>query len=148
MVVLCDTRQQAGKHKNIDDYLDKRGIKRNRQALYVGDYMLANDGSVSVDTKQDVRELAMDVFQDHDRFVRECVRARDAGITLYVLTEEKLPGGRLDRWEPPQGCRVDPARLRQALITLTGEYGVQFRFCDGRSTGKKLMELLTTRERW
>lgn len=124
MLILCDTRQQAGKHANIDAYLDKKGIQHARQALYVGDYMLANDGSVSVDTKQSVRELAMDVYQDHDRFVRECQRAQDAGIKLFVLVEEVLPGGRLDRWEPPQGCRVNPVQLRQTLITIRAKYGV------------------------
>lgn len=53
----------------------------------MGDYILANDGSVAVDTKQDVRELAMDVYQEHERFRRECERAQDAGIKLVVLVE-------------------------------------------------------------
>lgn len=148
MVILCDTRQQAGKHKNIDNYLERTGIQTARQALYVGDYQLANDGSVSVDTKMNVRELAMDVFQDHDRFQRECQRAKDAQIQLYVLTEEVLPDGRLDKWIPPEGCRVDPARLRRTLITMQAKYGVRFLFCDARSTGKKLVELLTTKGEW
>jgi len=99
--VLEDTRQREGKHKNIKAYLDKAGIRMERCALFVGDYVIAHDQSVAVDTKMDVRELAMDVYQDHDRFVRECKRAQDAGIQLIVLVEEALPGGRLDKWVPP-----------------------------------------------
>lgn len=98
MVILEDTRQQAGKHSNISAYLDKQGIEHQRCALYVGDYIVANDGKISVDTKQDVRELAMDVYQDHKRFRAECERAQQAGIQLVVLVEESLPGGRLDKW--------------------------------------------------
>ena len=148
MIILCDTRQQAGKHKNIDAYLEKTGIQSARQALFVGDYQIANDGRVCVDTKMSVRELAMDIYQDHERFKRECKRAQDAQIQLYVLTEETLPNGRLDQWQPPEGCKVDPKNLRRALITMTAKYGVKFLFCDARSTGKVLIDLLTTKGEW
>ena len=125
-----------------------KGIEIIRQALLVGDYMIANQGAVSVDTKQDVRELAMDVFQEHRRFRDECERAQKCGITLIVLVEETLPGGRLENWRSPVGrdgrpiCRFDPKTLRKAMITMQEKYGVKFRFCDGRSTGRILMEYL------
>lgn len=148
MVLLEDTRNQIGKHRNIEAYCRMTGIEIIRQALLVGDYMIANQGAISVDTKQDVRELAMDIFQEHRRFRDECERAQKCGITLIVLTEETLPGGRLDNWIPPvdrQGkplCRFDPKVLRKALLTMQEKYGVKFRFCDGRSTGRILIEYL------
>lgn len=151
MVLYEDTRNQVGKHKNIHAYCEQAGIEILRQALNVGDYMISNKGDISVDTKMDVRELAMDVFQDHERFRGECERAKRCGIQLIVLTEESLPGGRLDNWRSPLGrdgkpmTRINPATLRKALITMQQEYGVKFRFCDGRSTGRLLIEYLEGR---
>lgn len=144
MVLYEDTRQQAGKHKNIHAYCEQAGIKIIRQALNVGDYQIAGKGNISVDTKQSVLELAGNVFQEHRRFRDECVRAQECDIQLIVLIEEQLPGGRLVNWRPPVGSvRFDPATLRKAMITMQQEYGVKFRFCDGRSTGKQLVEYLT-----
>ena len=144
MVLYEDTRQQAGKHKNIHAYCEQVGIKIIRQALNVGDYQIAGKGDISVDTKQDVLELAGNVFQDHKRFKAECMRAQECGIQLIILIEEQLPGGRLVNWRPSVGnVRFDPATLRKAMITMQHEYGVKFRFCDGRSTGKQLIEYLT-----
>ena len=148
MVLLEDTRNQVGKHRNIEAYCRVTGIEIIRQALIVGDYMIANQGAISIDTKQDVRELAMDVFQEHKRFRSECERAQKCGITLIVLTEETLPGGRLENWRSPIGrdglpmYRFDPVKLKKAMITMQDKYGVKFRFCDGRSTGRIMMEYL------
>ena len=38
--------------------------------------------------------------------------------------------------------KFNPETLRKALITMQDKYGVKFRFCDGRSTGKRLIEYL------
>ena len=142
MVLYEDTRQQAGKHKNIHAYCRETGIKIIRQALNVGDYQIAGKGDISVDTKQNVLELAGNVFQDHERFRDECLRAQECGIQLIILVEEVLPSGRLDRWKPTRPVRFDPAILRKAMITMQKEYSVKFRFCDGRSTGRQLIEYL------
>ena len=53
MTLLCDTRQQAGKHNNIEQYCKKHRIEMVRQKLDVGDYMLPG-GNISIDTKQDL----------------------------------------------------------------------------------------------
>ena len=148
MVLYEDSRNKIGKHKNVHLYCQQAGIKIIRQALNVGDYQIAGKGDISVDTKMGVLELAGNVFQDHERFRAECLRAQECGIQLIILVEELLPGGRLDRWRPPIGwngrpvARFDPAILRKAMITMQQEYGVKFRFCDGRSTGKVMIEYL------
>lgn len=148
MVLLEDTRNQVGKHANIHAYCESKGIEIIRQALCVGDYAIANRHDVCVDTKQDVKELAMDIFQAHRRFREECERAQRCGIQLIILTEEKLPGGTLKNWRSPLGkdgrplCLFDPETLRKCMITMQERYNVKFRFCDGRSTGRILMEYL------
>ena len=148
MVLYEDSRQQPGKHKNIHAYCEQAGIEIIRQALNVGDYQIAGKGDISVDTKQGVPELAGNVFQDHARFRDECERAQRCGIKLIVLTEEVLPGGLLENWRSPTGrdglpkYKFDPAKLKKAMLTMQDKYQVSFRFCDGRSTGKILIEYL------
>ena len=148
MVLYEDSRQQKGKHKNVHAYCEQQGIEIIRQALNVGDYQIAGKGDISVDTKYGVPELAMCCFQEHVRFRDELERAQRCGIQLIILTEEALPQGRLDYWRSPMGKdglpkhKFDPAVLRKVLITMQERYGVKFRFCDGRSTGKVLIEYL------
>jgi len=153
MVLLEDTRNQPGKHKNIAAYCKQNGIEIVRTKLLVGDYMLCDDnginGKISVDTKTlGVPEIANNVFQSHDRFRRECELAQKCGIQLVVLIEEVLPKGRLDYWRSPIGrdglpkFKFDPVTLRKAMLTMQDKYDVRFRFCDGRSTGRVLLEYL------
>ena len=107
-------------------------------------------GGISVDTKTlGVPEIANNILSNsHDRFRRECEMAQRCGIQLIVLIEEQLPEGRLDKWVSPLGrdgkpkYRFDPVILRKAMYTMQDKYGVKFRFCDGRSTGKRLFEYL------
>lgn len=149
MVILEDTRQQEGKHKNIENYFSKAGIQVERCCLYVGDYAIANDQSRAVDTKQDVLEIAKDILSsDHERFKRECSRAQEAGIKLLILIEEVLPDGGLVNWKPPKDSlgralsTVKGETLRRAMLTMTVKYGVRFRFCDSRQTGRIIAEYL------
>jgi hypothetical protein len=150
MVLLEDTRNQVGKHRNIEEYCRRQGIEIIRSKLLVGDYMLTGEGSggISVDTKYGVPELASNCFQEHERFREECITAQKCGIQLIVLTEEVLPGGLLENWRSPLGrdgkprFLFDPARLKKVMLTMQEKYGVKFRFCDGRSTGKVLLEYL------
>lgn len=156
MILLEDTRNQPGKHKNIAAYCKQQGIEIIRTKLLVGDYMLTGPevnmggikGDVCCDTKSGVPELAMDIFQQHERFRKECETAQRCGITLIVLTEEVLPGGLLENWRSPLDrfgnprCKFDPSILKKAMLTMQDKYDVRFRFCDGRSTGKTLFEFL------
>ena len=147
-MIYADTRQQKGKHRNIEEYCHRNGIRIIRQALNVGDYQIAGKGDISVDTKQNVVEIAGNCFQSHERFRDECQRAQDCGIRLIVLIEEVPPGGDLENWVSPLDrygrpkYLFDPAKLKKVMATMTERYGVQFRFCDGRSTGKLLIEYL------
>ena len=149
-MLLEDTRNQIGKHKNIHAYCSEQGIEIIRTKLLVGDYMLTGSGSggISCDTKMGVGELASCCFQEHERFRAEMETAQKCDIQLIILTEEKLPGGRLENWRSPLGrdgrprYRFDPVTLKKVMLTMQEKYGVRFRFCDGRSTGKVLMEYL------
>ena len=148
LVLFEDVRNKPGKHKNIHAYCAQQGIEIVRQCLNVGDYQIANRGDIIVDTKMNVGELSQDIFHSHDRFRNELERAQRFGIKLVILTEETLPGGLLENWRSPMGrdglplYKFNPATLKKAMLTMQDRYGCLFRFCDGRSTGKVLLEYL------
>ena len=161
MILLEDTRQQAGKHRNVEQYCRWQGITIVRKCLSVGDYMLTEDGenpsgNVSVDSKMNLLELCKDVMsRDHVRFRSECERARDLGIQLIILVEELPPYGKVDLWEVPRWkssnqwhqygdpmTRVDPKAFRKALVTMTVKYGVKFRFCTRRQSPARIIKYL------
>jgi ribosome-associated protein len=155
VTLLEDTRQQEGKHRNVEAYCKRMGIRVVRQKLEVGDYMLPG-GTVSVDSKESILEICHNVMSDdHKRFKAECIRARTLGIQLIVLTEEVPPFGRLDMWEVPMFKSTDrfhkygdpmtlvhPAHLRKALITMQERYGVKFRFCTRRQSPARIIKYL------
>ncbi len=156
MVILEDTRNQIGKHKNVKQQLAVLGHQVVRSKLYVGDYQMASGGGIVIDTKKDMLELAMDLCKDHARFRRECERARDAGIKLVILTEEELPSGGLADWKSPtwktpgRGHRVGdpisqvkPETMYKQIHTMASRYGVDFRFCRRDETGKVIIDILT-----
>lgn len=161
MILLEDSRQQFGKHRNIEDFCRRKGIKIVRKCLSVGDYMLGDDGenpigNISVDTKVDIMEICKDIMSiDHKRFRSECVRAKEQGIKLYVLIEQQPPYGNVDLWEVPRWkssnewhrygdpmTRVEPRTLRKAMETMTGKYGVEFRFCTRRQSPQRVIKYL------
>lgn len=171
MVVYEDTRQQAGKHELKHKWFAAHGIEVVRRKLDFGDYM--RDGSnISVDTKKNVDEVAQNVGgKGHDRFRRECERARDNGYALVILVEND-EGVReiadLPRWTNGHcrscGLRVKKAcnprdlhskcqrhktmkptqgpQLAKAMKTMGERYGVRFEFCKPRDSARRICELL------
>jgi len=146
MILIEDTRNKEGKHKNVHDYCQKHGIEIVRQALPVGDYMLV-DGRISIDTKEHLDEVARNLMNrsDKSRFWREVRKSREMGIRLVILCEH---GGQIKTINdvPKWKSRYSPVtgrRLIDEMIRLDYAYGVRFVFCDKRSTGRKIMEILT-----
>lgn len=157
MILYEDTRNQVGKHKNIEDYCRRRGIEIVRQKLDVGDYMLDPvNGKISCDTKFSLLELSKDIMSsDHVRFRSELIRAQEQGIQLVILTEEVPDYGRIDLWEVPRWkssnqfhrygdpmTKVDPKALRRAMVTMVRKYGVRFEFCTRRQSPARVIRIL------
>lgn len=156
LIIQVDSREKAGKKDHILDYFENQGIKTVRSKLFVGDYTLLHKQDVCIDIKQDVLELFNCLTKDHVRFRNELIRAQKNGILLIVLTEEKLPNGRIDCWKSPlwksttqkhkKGepvTRVNPETMRKAMITMQEKYGVRFLFCDKQESGKRIVEILS-----
>ena len=142
-----------------------------RVKLDFGDYM-ADGSNVSVDTKRSIAEIAQNISgKNHDRFKRECIRARDAGYRLVILVENRervreiadlyawtndhcrMCGtrrqGKCDPRSastkcPRHGTRkpIQGPRLAKAMQTMGERYGVEFMFCSPRDTARIICELL------
>ena len=145
MILIEDTRNKDGKHANVHRYCEKHGIEIARQCLEVGDYMLP-DGKISIDTKENLQEVASNLLnrRDSSRFWREVRKSRELGIKLVVLCEH---GGQVKtindvvKWRSKFN-QVTGRRLVDEMIRLEMSYGVRWVFCDKRSTGRLIMEIL------
>ena len=158
--IIQDTREQSGKHRNIERYMASVGVKILRDKLYAGDYTLPLDRRVCIDIKQDVVEIAGNLCSNqHERFRNECIRAKETGTELYVLIEENKCNGKeiscpedLSNWESPKyryGKRkgqpltfVKGSVLAKTMRSMESKYGVTFLFCSKEESGKIILELL------
>ena len=148
MVIVEDSRNQVGKHKNINAYLKSVGLRVIRSKLIVGDYVIANRQDTSIDTKKDMVEVSQDIFRDHKRFRAECELAKDCEIRLVVLIEDNSVGSydELLKWVNPQPNRSaltpNGERCFKVMKAMEYTYGVEFQFCKKQDTGKRILEIL------
>lgn len=155
--LICDSRQQAGKHEHKNEWWESEGVPTLRCKLPFGDYAWMYP--VSVDSKKDIYELAQNIDQQHDRFRRECVGARDAGCQLVVLVENEDGVDSLDKlasWnETPShysmrrrasgnmnARRIQGVRLAKACATMEAKYGVRFEFCSPGESAQRILDIL------
>jgi len=147
-IILCDTRQKPSKNAHIDKQLEDLGYTVERTKLYCGDYTLPTNQSVCIDTKQDLQEVVGNVTKQHDRFRRECERAKDAGIQLVILVQDPkikdLAG--VFGWYNPR-LRVSKVAtkgrtLAKIMYAMRDKYGVQWEFATKDKIGERIVELL------
>ena len=160
MIIQIDSREKAKAIQKIIEEFDRQGIKHPVSKLMVGDYMNYDNPRVIVDRKQNLTEVCSNVCQDHDRFRRELVLAKENGIQLIILCEhgkdiksledvifwknprsekrKKIDG----KWQTVQTNAMKGDVLYKILTTLEDKYGVRFEFCDKDETGKKIVEIL------
>ena len=149
MVIVEDSRNQVGKHKNINAYLESVGVRVLRSKMIVGDYTLPADQRICIDTKKDMVEVSQNIFQDHKRFKAECELAKDCGIHLVVLIEDNTVANwdELLKWTNPQPNRSaltpNGERCFKVMKAMEYSYGVESQFCKKKDTGKRILQILT-----
>lgn len=154
MALVEDTRQQRGKHNLKEQYFDDNGECVIRCALPVGDYQ--RPAKVAVDTKKDIIELGTNLKKEHDRFARECEKARKLGTQLVILVEN-TDGVRnlhdLENWIESEesysvrnrngkAVRYTGRSIAKACESMFKHYGVMFGFCSPAESGKRIIEIL------
>lgn len=143
MKLICDSREKKNAH--ILAYFDRNGIQYEIRKLDVGDYMV-DGGSVTVDTKRSIDELASNMLnpKDHARFWREVKRAKDSGVHLVILVEtnryKSIPD--LASWKSKYS-RISGRSVMDAIYRCHISYGVDFLFCPKISTARRIIEILT-----
>lgn len=148
LVIKMDTREKINKKTQLLKYFDNHNIKVERIKLDVGDYSIKGYDGVSVDLKQDITEIATNMFCDKDRFERECIRAKNNNILLIFLIQEKCDKIKLLKWrakEKINGKRflnVYGWQIYNEMKIYVKLFGVKFRFCHKLSTGKTLLDIL------
>lgn len=146
MKIYVDSREKPQAITRILDYFDKNGIEWEKKKLEIGDYMVDGHPEIIVDRKQSLQELATNLCsQDKARFYREVRKSYEAGVRLIILCEH---GGEIKtfndirKWKNPHG-KVSGKTLQDCVFQLEMSYHVPVLFCDKRSTGKRIIEILT-----
>ncbi len=114
--------------------------------LDVGDYISKSHfNSISVDRKSLV-DLCGTISQGYDRFIREIERAKELGLYLVVLVEEKLEKLlNLPFLPETQRIKASPDFISSRIRDLCQTYeNLQFVFVDGRSAAAKLLTKIFT----
>ena len=147
MVIQVDSREQ--KYDHVTKYFDSQGIKWVRSKCVVGDYVNLMNPMVVIDRKKDLQEVAGNVCQQHDRFVRELELARELGYKIIVLVEdpnitnvEQVFGWY--NWRRRTNKKAITGKtLHKIMKTMSEKYGVEWQFTTKQNCGKRIVELLT-----
>lgn len=150
--VIVDSREKPKAIERTLQYFSDHGIEYEVSKLLFGDYMDWNRPGVVVDRKQNIAELAKNCTVEHERFRREMEKARKAGAELVVLVEQNRYKDRgewvevdsiedLLRWSSPH-TMVRGEKVYRVLASWTAKYPLRVEFCDKRSTGRRIAEIL------
>lgn len=194
MVLIEDVGQKEEKHILKHLYFEENSIYWERYGLPVGDYVLADEKvldviarkqkrgietkkmdflgtyQICVDTKRDLQEVVGNLCgKAHARFRDECLLAKNNGIRLYVLVENR-DGIRsiedVEHWKNPRAPRYDKIAfyhaqgkwlhvplpkakptdgktLAKTMLTMQERYGVIFKFTTPEAAGAEVVRLLT-----
>ena len=103
-----------------------------------------------------MEEIAQNICggkNEHQRFIRECKAARDAGCKLYILVENSIGITHISQvhiWQNPRSCYsprcVQGPRLQKAMETISKRYGVTFLFCDPSEAGATIERIIQSYE--
>lgn len=154
MTIQIDSREKAHAIEEILSQFRQQCVKYYVSKLYVGDYADPFNQRVVVDRKQNLTEVCGNLCQQHERFRAELLRAQEAGIRLIIIVEHGH-GIRsmedVERWKNPR-ARYSPgattgAQLAKIMRTMAERYGIEWRFCDKKETGREIIRALTEGER-
>lgn len=135
-------------HEKKHAAFDEMGIEILRCALPFGDY--AYPPRITVDTKENIQEIAANLVGDHERFKQECIKAQLAGSHLYILVETEWANINsvedMHLWYNPRLIyskkAVTGERLQKIMRTMQKRYGVTFMFCRPEESASQIIKIL------
>ena len=148
-MIIIDSREKRHAIARIVDYFDHNRISHVTSKLIVGDYQRHDNPLVVVDRKQNLSELCTNLGTDKRRFMDEIRLAKELGVKLTILCEH---GGAIHElkdvagWNNPMLEKYPNAitgrDLMERMYRVHIAYGVDFLFCDKRSAGRRIAEIL------
>ena len=143
MKIIVDTREKKNSH--ILKYFATHDVDYIEKKLDVADYQIEGKTDIAIDRKQNLDELARNLMNraDHSRFWKEVRRAKEQGIKMIILCEH---GGQIKsipdiaNWHSKYSP-VSGRALMDEIYRVHIAYGVEFLFCQKRSTAKRILEL-------
>ena len=147
LVIQVDTREQ--KYSHVTNYFDSQGIKWVKSKCVVGDYVNLENPMVVIDRKKDLQEVAGNVCQQHERFVRELELAKELGYKLIVLVEEPSITSVEQvfgwyNWRRKKNPRaISGKTLHKIMSTMSEKYDITWEFTTKQKCGERIVELLT-----
>ena len=150
--LLVDSREKPKAIRSVLKTFDAEGVDYIISKLPFGDYMDWNNPSIVIDRKQNIAELAKNCTSEHVRFRNELELAKKAGSKLIILVEQNRYKDR-DEWIHVESIE-DLMRWSNEYTTIRGEkvyrvlaswcskYPLEVQFCDKRSTGRRILEIL------
>ena len=103
---------------------------------------------VVIDRKKDLQEVAGNVCQQHDRFIRELELAKELGYKMIVLIEEPNVKDLVGvcawyNWRKKTNPRaISGKTLYKIMKTIQDKYNVSWEFTSKQNCGKRIVELL------
>lgn len=146
MVIQIDTREQ--KYDHVAKYFESQGIKHVRSKCVVGDYVNLENPMVVIDRKKDLQEVAGNVCQQHDRFVRELELAKELGYKMIILVEDPTITTLTNvcswyNWRRKKNPKaISGKTLYKIMKTMESKYNVSWEFTSKAECGKRIVELL------
>lgn len=146
MIIQIDTREQ--KYDHVLRYFESQGIKTIRSKCVVGDYVNLENPMVVIDRKQSLQEVAGNVCQQHERFIRELELAKELGYRMIVLVEEPSVTDLIGvcswynfrRKTNPKA--ITGKTLYKIMKTIQDKYDIEWEFTTKQNCGKRIVELL------
>lgn len=148
-MIIVDTREKPRAIVRILAEFDRQGVEYVHRALNFADYFNPARPEIIIDRKQSLGEVASNVIQERKRFVREIERCNRSGCHMVVLIEH---GGSIRKltdvigWKNPR-LKISPLavsgeRLFKIMKAMESYYGIEWAFCDKRTTGKAIIRIL------
>ena len=146
--IIVDTREKIDKNLHVTNYFDSQDIKWYRSKLICGDYQNPEKPMTIIDRKQSLQEVAGNVCQQHERFVRELELAKELGFKLLILVEDPHITNLLGvcswynfrRRNNPKA--ITGKTLYKIMKTMEDKYGIEWKFTTKSNCGKTIVELL------
>lgn len=123
MNIIVDTREQKP--------LSFTGHSTCRRKLDEGDYNIKELEDKIVIERKSLQDLYGSIIQDHARFKREILRAKEKGKTFYIFIEGTLQDFYFLNWSD-RAFKITPAILEKIVMTMTERYNLIFIECPTR----------------